>query len=388
MKKHIYVGLAVALLVGVGAALWVVSTFGVVSAQTVTETNAQEFADYVCDNVQPWFHEPVTDDGSVMFRWETDPYQSPMEGPQYQDYTLTFRLERLNLYGKNQRWIHVADTPDYEFRDTHSRRGEWEYRVGLLSVTLAQHTVECYGEPYWNHTWVFVNPVPSDEQLREAAQKICGATRIGYLLGYGDWNETSLEWDVELQGDLDLPWLDPGLDDIPFGELLYLDESMIRVAFRVDRLRDGVWRTVDNLADDFQWYEEAIPGIVRYRVALTSLEMYGKPFSCSAPLHFREVEVDTPTHADRQRIDEDRDILIQEAVRCTRAAFMKNISPEAAPVVNRYVDTLIEDMIPDYGGYYDLEEVVGYVLIMCSFSSEDGMGANPWALMMFLEGIW
>ena len=53
--------------------------------------------------------------------------------------------------------------------------------------------------------------------------------------------------------------------------------------------------------------------------------------------------------------------------------------------MDRYVDSLIEDMIPTYEGYYETRELVGYVLIMCSFTGEGGEGWNPWALMMVLD---
>lgn len=91
--------------------------------------------------------------------------------------------------------------------------------------------------------------------------------------------------------------------------------------------------------------------------------------------------METLTVEEREMVEEERDILLAEALRCAKEAFGKNISEEARPIVNRYV----EQVVMEYTGN-DPSEVVGLTVMMCSLADEDGAtGGAGWETFMLLD---
>ena len=105
-------------------------------------------------------------------------------------------------------------------------------------------------------------------------------------------------------------------------------------------------------------------------------------------MRWQEIDVDSPTLEERAQLEAEQEILIAEATRCAREAFISNISPEALPVVEKYVDELIAQWIPQDQGPWANAELASYTMLMCGLGSGQGSGEMGfWAMMFLFEGF-
>ena len=396
MKQRLYTATLTGLvMVAAALALWFVAQGGA-SAQEITEADAQEFRDYVCEHLEPRFVEATSSDGHVTLLWEVIPAEILDEEPKYEEseYTLTFRLERSDLYGGTTLYIHILDTQDFSFEETHTTWGAWDYRIYIFSVTIGPHTLECEAPLFFGFMGVDVRPHPTPQQLTALARHVCENTRIVDLDGEGDWSDTWLGWGVQLEENPDMPWLEPAIREAPFwGRAWDSYEMSANVTFRVDRqsgeTTGPVWRSQEDVVNDFHWYGESAPGLATYRVALESIELYHQLYRCATPLNFAYLEITTPTTEARSQVEMDWEVLTAETTRCARTAFLRHISEEAAPIVSRHVDSLVKDMMPQYGESYEIRDAIRITLLTCATASDDSSdGLNAWQFWTMVGGLW
>ena len=137
------------------------------------------------------------------------------------------------------------------------------------------------------------------------------------------------------------------------------------------------WHSDEQVVDPWSWgaYSEfqvaAAPGRSVYQVAVSAIHLGGQTFQCPGSLRWAETFVATPTAEERAQIEEERDILIAEATRCAKESLTRNLSDEAVPIIEAYIDRSIADEFSN--GYRPdaNEELVGITVTMCGMSKGD-----------------
>ena len=344
----------------------------------LTDAELEEFVGSLCNNVQPWWTEVQPSDDRLRLAWDVDPYEGPHTGPRYDGYGLTFRIERRAEPPTSKEWRLVANVTDAHEWEGRIESGEWLYRMSLASVTHQGETTECPGGLAWaEEVYVSYFATPTAEELAEFARSLCRELEVVNLAGEGAYDDAYLYWDINAN-DIDFPSQSP----------LY-EEFGVNFTIRWRPESSGTWRSAEHVTDHFWWDSgyswdgEAPPGRSVYEVAVSSIRIGGQTVQCRAPLRWAQVSIETPTEAERAKAKADRQVLIAEATRCAKESLTRNISEAAQPIINEYVERLIEEEIAD-NHYYDRDanhELAAFTVMMCGTMESDGTSIWPFFLL-------
>ena len=355
------------------------------SGPDLTEAEWEEFVEDVCNLSEIWLvdsHQTGEDGRDLYIEWDVNGYGGPHTGPRFDGWELVYRIEASPMLGSND-WDEVVDIDGDRFwKGKAEGNGEWLYRVRVLAVSLGDWIRKCDDPHLSEEAHFLVVQPPTAADVVELRGLICSEFKITYIEGYAEWDTAYLTWETNLTEDLQL-----GDSNIPID--LFMDW---RLNWRIDQQADGedTWTTVGTEVVDVElwphfggfWEGETPPGTTSYRVALVGVTVAGQVYPCKGDVRWSEVvTVETLTSEEREMIDAERAILLSEAVRCAKEAFGKNISEEARPIVNRYVE---QELLEDTGN--DPAEVVGLVVMMCSLADGDSAtGGAGWGTFILLD---
>ena len=353
------------------------------------QSDFQEWAGRMCASGQTIIEEVFQDGDRLYFQWYIDDQDGTwMEIPEpYENFYRTFRIERaLDDYsaGKDDLGWALVDTVGDEFTwEGTAESGEWIYRIALVEIALGGHRHPCPAPYLWDEVVQHLYLPPTEAEWAEHIPAICAGVEIVDLEGDGYWDDAELYWGITLEDLADSRFYEFGLD--------------FAVEYRPEGgeewSRDDLIGFSDHWATGYIWNGPALPGKVTYRVAVTGVNGVGMdeetfPFPCEGELRWREIDVVSPTLEERAQMEAEQEILLAEATRCAREAFVKNISPEALPVVEKYVDELIAQWIPQDQGPWANAELASYTIMMCGLGSGQGSGEmGYWALMLLFDGF-
>ncbi len=349
--------------------------------EPLTEGEFEEFVQDVCNHsgvLLEEFNQSGRNDGDLYIEWAVDEYRGPHTGPRFDGWKRTYRLER-NKVWESQDWETVEDIKNRRFwKGRTEDGGEWSYRVRVLAVSLGDRTMNCVEPHVSNEAYFHIVQPLTTEETAELRQRICSEFEITYIEGAAEWDVASLHWETNVTSD---EWF--GVDSEN-----YLDWGL---RYRVERQVDGedTWTIVGTEVVDIElwplfggaWEGDAEPGRSSYRVALAGITVAEQVHPCQGELRWSDVvTVETPTLTERAEREAERDILVAEALRCAKDAFTRNVSEEAAPIVQRYVEELV---LGDAGQGHDPARLVGLTVTMCSFMDGNDGGSGWETLMLF-----
>lgn len=253
-------------------------------------------------------------------------------------------------------------------------RGLWTYRVSLHAVTHQGRALGCGDEAPYDKGYLEVWLPPTPEEAIEFALDRCGDLRIVGLESFDDWDQVGLVWGTNAY---ELPFLGESHD------------HKYEIDFRVQRRGQytGDWETVGTFErvpafeHRISWEGTSQPGLSVYRVAVDAVTVGDETVWCLGDLHWREIVVETPSVEERMEAQAERDILIREANRCAKEALTANISDEALPTVNKYVEAFVSGGIPEFYGVEANEELAGWTLTVCATV---GNPETSWAILGLL----
>ena len=309
----------------------------------------------------------------------------------YENFYPTFRIERaVDDYerGKSELDYELVDTVVNDFIwEGKGGTGEWIYRIALVEIASDSDRFPCPAPLLWDESVQHISLPITEAEWEEQAPVICAGVEIVELDGSGFWDDAELYWAIDVEA-LDY-------DNERYFEF-FLDFALeYQPKSSEDWKADQLVGYSDHWATDYVFNGPAYPGITTYRVAVSGVTGYGADdvysFPCQGQLRWVEIEVSTPNLEERAALEAERGILIAEASRCARDAFTSNISAEALPVIEKYIDGLILEMVPtlvEQGWYGDNSELASSTILICSLSSRQGGGdMGFWAMMFLFEGF-
>lgn len=352
-----------------------------------TSADFAAFAAGLCDTGQPQFELVHELDDEWSFSWDIDDDSDNWSQipEKYENFVSTFRIERAPYdpdRGRALEWEQVATiTGDFSWTGTKDV-GEWVYQVSLTGIHAEGESLQCAVPLSWDSVVLRYSEPLTMEDLYRQTQARCAGLVITALEGHGSLEYTEVYWDVGLD-------LAGSGGAIPF-ELDFLvewkaqGEDVWTQAELIDKKRN--W-------DHYGFQDVSVPGSATYRVAVSEIGVGDAEskhwFPCAEPLRYFEVEVETPTQEERAELLAERQILQAEVTRCAREAFTQNMSAEARPVVEKYVDVLVAKLMPSDQGNTDNSELVSYTILVCSLGQENAEpGMGYWAFLLLFDFAW
>lgn len=358
--------------------------------ELLTDGEWEEFVQDVCNHsgiMVADINQTGVNDEQLFIKWEVEEYEGPHVGPRFENWHLTYRIERTALW-EDVDWELVENVKELQFWQGKSEDGgHWTYRVKVYAVSLGDRTMRCV-DPYISEEIQFYIRYPlTAEEVADFRQRVCSELEIIHIEGSADWNWVSLHWETNAT---EQEW---------FGHLVEHD-TQLGLRYRVERQDDGedTWQAVGSDAVDFDlwagfagaWEGDAGPGKTFYRVALVGIIVAAQVHPCQGGLHWSDVvTVQTPTVEERENVESERAILVAEATRCAQEAFTRNVSEEAVPIVHRYVEEMVVADVGQHG--QDITELVGLTVTMCSLTGGNSDEGTGWAVLMLLDlfaGSW
>ena len=143
------------------------------------------------------------------------------------------------------------------------------------------------------------------------------------------------------------------------------------------------WELVDRVTGEEQWHGPADAGRWVYWVAASYVETGGQRAYCPYALPVTgTVEIDIPTAAEAGLRQGRREILVAEMTRCAKRGLTANISDDALPIINEYVENLIAAQVE---GEDDLDDLSRLTVLVCWDESGAAGGLSPWLFLSLLE---
>ena len=119
-----------------------------------------------------------------------------------------------------------------------------------------------------------------------------------------------------------------------------------------------------------QWHGAAETGEWVYWVAASYVETGGQAADCPYGLPVTAtVEVHIPTAEEAALREERREILIAEMTRCAKRNLTANISDDALPIINEYVENIIAGQVEEQD---DIDGLSRLTVLACWDDSGDG----------------
>ncbi len=354
---------------------------------TPTPTSFAAFATALCDSGQPEFRKVHQREDSWALSWRVDDDSGEWDEipAEYQDFAPVFRMERAldNEDGSKSLDFEQLGTVTGSFTWTGPLEvGEWIYQLSLVSIHAGGESLDCAEPLSYDSVFLRYEEPPTEEDLYRYAQTLCGDLVITNLEGIGYLEHTELYWDVDLEhggGDVfpafvlafDIEWRAQGEDAWALEELVAYDN-------RWD------W--------DHYWKGDAVPGIATFQVAVKAVG-FGEDeivwTHCPGAPHFTGTEVENFTQEEREMFLAEREILRAEATRCAREALTQNLSPEALPVVEKYVDDLVAKSLSLDQDETDNTNLATYTMMFCSLRQGGATsGVDSWVLLLLFDNVW
>ena len=324
------------------------------------------------------------DDPSVEFQGETLSLDwrifhdlGPAVEPYYREFEVRYRIARRQDEISEVPWPWelldeaVSDTRWAGGLDT----GRWVYQVVASSVARDGSTFTCENTGGSGRATI-LNPAG----LTGFAGGMCPGLDV-----HEAWLE-SYSMDEDYQNvTLGLAWatyVDDRLHIVP----PYDDYE---VGYSIFRKPDGPegefpsWELVDRVIGEEQWHGAADAGQWVYWVAASFVETGGQRAHCLDPLPVTAtVEIDIPTAAAAALEKEQRAILIAEMTRCAKRNLAANISDDALPIINGYVENIIAGQVEEQD---DLDDLSRLTVLACWDDDGAGGGFSPWLLLSVLD---
>ena len=355
--------------------------------EPLTTAEFEEFVDSLCHET----HLEVfveNDHETIRLTWDKSPYYGPHTGPRYQDYSLTYRIERMDPDSHIQpewreSWELVAEVTNQFSWKGDVGPGFWVYQIAIYSVNHAGQSSKCF-QPSWHGLEVFIDRPLTDAEVEEIANRLCRDVEIIYLEGEAYWDTVTLFGETNF-------WelLERELSVAPFHEL--------GISFHTQWQRSGTttWETADPLHGGNGWdgnnyyvEAEAVPGKVIYSVGIAAITFAEQVYPCQADeVQWREVTVEAPTEEEIAAVAAEREILLAEASRCILESLSENISEEALPIFQKYAASLVSGGFTDYAGPDANQELANHALMLCAMVNNEDGGFNSWAFWMFFGGL-
>ena len=297
--------------------------------------------------------------------------------PYYREFEVRYRITRRQDEISDVPWPWelldeaVSDTRWAGGLDT----GRWVYRVAASSVARDGQTFTCENTGGSGRATI-LNPA----NLAGFAEGMCPGLDV-----YEAWLE-SYSMDEDYQNvTLGLAWVtyvDDRLHIVP----PYDDYD---VGYNIFRKPDGPegerlgWELVDRVTGEEQWHGAADAGQWVYWVAASYVETGGQRAYCPYELPVTAtVEIDIPTAAEAGLQQERREILVAEMTRCAKRGMTANISDDALPIINEYVENLIAAQVEEED---DLDDLSRLTVLACWDESGAAGGFSPWLFLSLLE---
>ncbi len=337
----------------------------------LTQAEFEEFVESLCHNIE--FMDPNAHHyggGRVRIEWSVSGYTGPHQGPHYAGYELVYRIHRRVHQDNDVPWVEVADVNGQTTWEGQEPPGDWNYRVHLLAVMHQGMTRKCLGAI----TIYFVVHLPvlvSPEDVTNFAKDQCERLEIIGLVGETTPETVMLNW---VTNERILPPVQQAFGD-------YAPN------FGVERSHgSGPWTPEKVTMPQATWWEgPAIPGRTLYRVTLLSITVGEQTFPCQGVLSRAEVLIVTPTLQARAEREREQAILAAEATRCAQEALTGNISAEALPAVNKFVDRLVARAVDRNTGSETNDGLVRFVVTLCASASGDEGAVALWSLLQLLD---
>ncbi len=305
------------------------------------------------------------DDGqtkTVYLDWRANLYHWSFDFPRHKEIAAHYRIQRKGPHGGAWNTVGTV-TDEYSWNDT-AATGRWQYRVGLveLSVASADLSFECVT----NWSTEEVN-VPTAEQELE---RHCGSTAA-----YGV-AATIQQLSGQTSDQVTLSWRNYGKILLPEGT---------SVLYRVERIRGGstagveTWEWVAEISDTETWSGPSAAGSWRYRVAVVELHVGDVTLECEP--YWSDVAVTIPTAQEREQEAADRSVLIDQVKDCSTHSLTTNLNPEVREIVERIISERIEAVVASHESQ---AELVTMVVLLCSETESDpDSGLSGAALVLF-----
>ena len=253
----------------------------------------------------------------------------------------------------------------------------------MTEVSSGDRIARCPKPLLWDITSLSIWLPLTRDEWESYAPTLCANLRITELEGYAYWDAAELYWEVELE-EAEAPAF--AHEDFGLGFAVEW-QTAGEQDWTAGALQGESW----GWNQGHYWEGEASPGRSTYRVAVSGVNagLDGQfSFPCSGELNWAFIDFDSPTLEERAELEAEQEILIAEATRCAREAFVSNISPEALPVVEKYVDELIAEWMPQSQGPEANAELASYTMLMCAMGPGQGTGEiGYWAMMLLFGGF-
>ena len=337
----------------------------------LTQAELEEFVESLCNNVEVRFTEAQHyGGGRVRFSWSVSEYTGPHQGPRYADYELIYRIQRMDRVAGGTYWNDVVDVEGQTTWEGHGEsEGDWNYRIYLVAVEYMEAPHKC-PLPVVLYSSIALQILASPEELENFVSGRCRDLKIIYLTGQAEWDRVSLDWETNEH-------------TLPPDWRLFGGYAPV---FSVEGRTDGTvpWNDLATVVGLTLWEGPAIPGRAFYRVAVSSVSVNGQAFPCQGGRKWTDVSVTASTVEERTKREYEREILIAEATRCARESLTANISEEALPIVEEFVDRLVAKAT-ERGDPEDNNELVGFTVTLCASASGDESAAALWSLLRLLD---
>ena len=345
-----------------------------------------EWADRMCNWGHVRIEDTIQEGETVFLLWYIDDRNGSWSDipEKYEDFYSTFQIERAvdEYKGKDElAWELVTVVLADFIWEGPAESGEWIYRVALVEVGSGNESAPCPTPLNWDETVIHVSLPPTEKEWSAFVPTICADLEVIDFEGIGYWEDTELYWGIsaeylslpqprfyEFGLDFAVEWQSEGPEDWHANELIGYSDH---------------WET------GYLFNGPAYPGRATFRVAISGINAgYDREyfFPCQGELRWFELEVDSPTLEERAALEAEQEILLAEATRCVRKAFASNISEEALPIVEKYMDELIAEWLPLGQGPESNAEMARYAMLMCALGSGQGEAEMGfWAFLLLFD---